>query len=325
LRIGLLHPTTLLGQELRERLSDALGKGVEWALFGFGEEVGTVTEVGRAAALVEAATPELVAELDVLVACGADRAELVALRPPEATRPLLLQVAAEAVCSGGDPVVAGVNVSPAGSRSLIAANATTIVLAHALHALRDFEPAKLVSTVFLPVSVRGREALDEVLDQARSLLAFQPTPAADVLGAQLAFNLLSPAPGTRPAPDPGALAGELRAVTGTDLEASFAVLYAGVFHGLGILARLELGREASPDTVRERLLASPHLSAPDHASPGPIDTAARPDVLVGAVLPGGGAHAVWLYLLADNLALAAANAVAIVESLAPDSQERRAN
>ncbi|HVS12565.1 MAG TPA: hypothetical protein VMV46_01480 [Thermoanaerobaculia bacterium] len=325
MRIGLLHPTTLLGQELRERLSEALGKGVEWELLGLGVEVGTVTEVGRAAALVEAATPERVAALDVLVACGADREGLDRLRPPGATTPLLVQVAAETVCSGGDPVVAGINLAPEDSRSLIAANATTIVLAHALHALRDLRPSRLVSTVHLPVSVRGREALDEVLDQARSLLAFQPSPAADVLGAQLAFNLLAPAPGTRPAPDPAALSGELRSVLTPELDASFAVLYAGVFHGLGILARLELESEASPEAVHERLLASPHLSAPEHASPGPIDTAARPDVLVGAVLPGDRPHVVWLWLLADNLTLAAANAVAIVESLALDSQAQRAN
>jgi len=324
-RVGLFRPTSLLGQELRDRLSGALGSDAEWVLLGSGDEVGTVTEIGRSPALVEDVATADVEALDLLIACGAGGDDLSAIVPAGGAGPIVLQVAAEAVCVGGEPLVGGLNVARAGARSLVAANAITIVLSHVLAALDELEPARLTSTVLLPVSVRGRSALDEVLDQARSLLAFQEVPPASVLGAQLAFNLLPPSPPERLAPDPVGLAGELAAVRGRSLDASFGVLYAGVFHGLGILTRLELSRPAGVAEVRRRLLASPRLVAPPHQDAGPIDTASREDVLVGAVMPGERPEAVWLWLLADNLALTAANAVTIVETLALDGQPDHAN
>ncbi|HVS65747.1 MAG TPA: hypothetical protein VMT85_19825 [Thermoanaerobaculia bacterium] len=325
MKIGLYHPTSLLGQELRERLSGALGPSAEWVLLGSADEIGTVTEIGRSPALVEDAAAADLGELDLLVTCGATAADLEALLPSADDRPIVLQVAAEAVCGGGEPLVGGVNTASEGARSLVAANAITIVLSYALAALRELEPARVTSTVLLPVSVRGRGALDEVLDQARSLLAFQEVPPASVLGAQLAFNLLPPSADGRLAPDPAGLAGELSAVRGEELDASFGILYAGVFHGLGILARVELARSADPAEIRHRLLSSPRLVAPPHDDAGPIDTASREDVLLGAVIPGERPGVVWLWLLADNLALTAANAVAIVETLALDTRPDRAN
>jgi aspartate-semialdehyde dehydrogenase len=324
LRIGLLHPTTLLGQELRERLATTLGSHVEWILLGIGDEVGTVTEVGRSPALVEDAAGVDVVGLDLLVTCGASAEELETLRPAVGG-PIVLQVAAESVCTGGEPLVWGVNSARAGARSLIAANAITIMLAHALATLENLEAVRITSTVLLPVSVRGRSALDEVLEQARALLAFQEVPPATVLGAQLAFNLLPPAGATRLAPEPASLVSELAAVRGHELEASFGLLYAGVFHGLGILARIELARPVDPAEIRRRLLGSSRIAEPSHADAGPIDTAAREEVLIGAVLPAERPEAVWLWLLADNLALTAANAAAIVESLALDTRPDQAN
>lgn len=324
MRIGLLHPTSLLGQELRERLTGTLGSGAEWTLMGTDDEIGTVTEIDRLPALVEDAATVDMGSLDLLITCGASRGELAQLTSPGGG-PLVLQVAAESVSDDGLPMVAGLTALDPDQRSLVAANAITIVLASVLDALADVGVRRLTTTVLLPVSVHGRSALDEVLDQARALLAFQEVPPASVLGAQLAFNLLPPATPGRLAPDPADLRRELEAVSGQELEASFALLHAGVFHGLGILTRLELGTALDPAEVRARLLTSPRLAEPPHADVGPIDTASREDVIVGSLSRAERPDTYWLWLLADNLALTAANAVAIVESLTADTTPNRAN
>jgi aspartate-semialdehyde dehydrogenase len=98
------------------------------------------------------------------------------------------------------------------------------------------------------------------------------------------------------------------------------LLQGSVFHGFSALLHVHLRRELSADEVRQRLAASPliELAPPDAEGEqplGPIDVAARDEVMVGAVErdPDGGT---WIWAVMDNLTRGgASNAVAILAQL----------
>jgi aspartate-semialdehyde dehydrogenase len=311
-RLALIHPTGLLAQELRESLDRRRELWLDLQLLSDSEEeIGQLTEVRGAAAMVQALEESRLEGLDVAFFAGSMEATGPWLeRVGGGTRVILLS--ADAQPQDGQPLVAGVNLESLDpSAVLLSPPPAAIALAHLLHPLRDFTPKRLSATLLQPTSMRGAEALEEVLNQTRAILAFAQNPPKEIFQTQLTFNVL-PTEGLEPGVE-----AHLHAVLGHELPVELQVLKASVFHSYAISAFVELEKDPGTEAVRKALTAHPFIDpSPDPELLGPIDAAARNELLLGTVEPAGrpGVYRVWAVM--DNLTCGGAlNAIHILEAL----------
>jgi aspartate-semialdehyde dehydrogenase len=318
-RLALLSPTTLLGKELIEKLDEKPGLWQDIDLLSLADdEIGALTDAAGGAAVVARAEPAAIAAADVLFVCGASATyrDLLSHRAADSTVVFLDPQTDEPEAI---PIVAGVNLDQAlPGRMLASPHPGVALLAHVLQPLLADGVSRAVATLVQPASLYDRAGLDELFAQAGRLVSLQAQEPSELFGRQLAFNLY---PARRPPPGLAARARQVLGVAEADLPLAVHLLQGPVFHGFSALLHVHLRPETTADEVRRRLAASPliELSHPDAQGDdplGPIDVAARDEVLVGAVErdPDGGT---WIWAVMDNLTRGGAtNAVAILEQIA---------
>lgn len=319
---ALVHPNDLLASELREVLDRRreLWRRID-LLSDRDADVGSLTEVGGAAAMVHELGDASFDDIDVAIFGGA----LEFTRPllkglPASTAALVLNPLAGA--ADGHPVVAGINLDTVSrDRVMLSPHPGTVALAHLLHPLGAFGLRRASATLIQPVSVYGKEGLDEMFDQTRAILAFSQNPEHEVFPTQMAFNML-------PSQDPYAPVAEHLATvlgdtaTGGDIHVSVQVLQAAIFHSYGISLHLELENDPGPEAVAEAYDDHPYTDrAVDPELLGPIDAANRDEVLVGPIEADPrqkGSYRLWAVM--DNLTCGGAlNALKILEALGPST------
>jgi len=195
-----------------------------------------------------------------------------------------------------------------------------IMLALLLLRLRKAGPlVHAVATLHEPASEIGQKGMDELHQQTVNLLSFQPLPK-DVYDAQIAFNLL-PRYGVSAENSLAAIEArilrDLQRIGGPEsLLASLNLLQAPVFHGLAVSLFIELQRTVNMDGVAKAIGGDHITVVADSDPPSNVSAAGQGDILVSiqkdALRPNG----FWLWAVADNLRLAALNAVECAESLA---------
>ena len=307
---AIVNPVGLLAKELREQLDNRPDLVREQRLLTtVEEEVGTLTESGGGAAVVQRFDPEELGGVDVLFLCGPAAASREVLRALPASKPAVL-LSLDATPEDAPPVVAGVNLDD-GLRGPVALSPhpAAILLAHVLHPLRAHGLRRAEATLLQPASVFSTEALDQLFEQARNLLTFQPPVESAYWPRQLAFNVLA-------TEDVAAnIRSETQAVLGDAVQISAQLLQAGVFHGFSASVHLAFDPDAGAEALRAAYADRPHLRWADGEPLGPIDAAATDDVLLGhlrAESPGS----YWLWSVMDNLTRGgASNAIAIAEAL----------
>jgi aspartate-semialdehyde dehydrogenase len=187
---------------------------------------------------------------------------------------------------------------PPGDLFLLRDPAAT-VLADAVAALDALAPvAALTAAIDRPASELGKDALDELFQQAIAIASFRSVPK-DHLGAQSAFNLFNPA-------DTDAfdarVAEDVRALLGRDLPMTILSARAGVFHGTTLRLDVRFDGDAPPaPAVREALLAAGRgFGEPDVDGPaGIVDASGRDETLLLRASSAGGATR--LFLGSDHL------------------------
>lgn len=310
--IAILHPSNLLGKELRETIE---ARRPDWAdlrlLSSREDEIGTLTEIGGAAALVGRWEPGSLQGVDVAFFCGPieNNRPLLAALPPET---LGIVLSFDATVDDGLPVVAGINTSSTGGgRVLLSPHPAVVLLAHLLHPLKSLSPLEVAATVIQPVSMRDEGGLEELFENTRQIVAMTRRTPTPVFGTQLAFNLL-PSPLSA---DP--VAAQLRPVLADAPPVALQLLQGAVFHSVSASVHLRLAGDPSPQAVRKALSASPILEVADKPRLlGPIDAAASDKVLFGAVRTDEAAGGLWLWAVMDNLTRGGAlNAIEIAEAL----------
>jgi aspartate-semialdehyde dehydrogenase len=313
-RIALFGTSTLLGEELKEGLSRRRDLWNDLRLLTFEpESMGKVADLDGAAALVSTIGPETLEGVDLVIvpgetAAGRDLAQEV---PGDAT---VLVVAPDFPVAEGTPLVADVNLASGelldgslDSRFLVSPHPAVIGLSLLLSPLVELDLRHASGLLMQPSSIKGQEGLDELLEQSRRILNFQPDPPMDVWGHQLAYNLL-------PAPRPvTGLECDLSRVLGAEVPAAIHVAQASVFHGCTLALQVELGKKVEIGDLTATLAGAPHLTPTEERSLGPIDAAGRDDIQVAV---HGEAGSYWLWAVFDNLTRGGAvNAIAIVEAL----------
>jgi aspartate-semialdehyde dehydrogenase len=310
--VAILHPTNLLGKELRETLEQRPEFGHDFRLLSTREdEIGTLTEVGGAAALVGRYEPEKLQGVRVAFLCGAieDNRPVLADLPPDVTA---IVCSYDATLDDGFPVVAGVNTDAGrGRRVLLSPHPAVVLLASLLDSLRDLQPAEVAATVIQPVSMRDDAGLEELFEQTRQIVAMTRRTPTPVFGAQLAFNVL---PAVLPA-DP--LAAQVGAVLPGLPPLALQLLQGAVFHSVAASLYVRVAGGADAKEIRRALAGHVHMEAagkPKHL--GPVDSAASDKVLFGSVRKDEATGGFWLWAVMDNLTRGGAlNALEIAETV----------
>jgi aspartate-semialdehyde dehydrogenase len=297
--LAIVHPTNLLGKEVRETLGRGVD-GLSWTevllLSTLDEEVGTLTEIGGAAAVVQRYEPGSLDSVSAAFFCGpiAANRPLLAALPPEVTA---VVVSPDATLADGYPVVAGINARPAASQVLLSPHPAAVMLAHLLQPLAPFAVQEAVATVVQPASMFDTAGIDELFEQTRQILTMTPRKKTPIFGAQLAFNLMPAAGAAERAAE---VTGALGAVLKPPPPLAVELVQGGVFHCL--TASLYLRTAAPPDAkaLRKAILDSPYVEAAGDARHlGPIDAAASDKLLLGATSVRG--SGVWVWAAMDNL------------------------
>jgi len=221
----------------------------------------------------------------------------------------------------------GANGSP--KPAMYASPATPVVIACTLAAgLAKLWPQRIVILFFPPVSERDQAGVDELESQTAGLLSFREVPKP-VFDAQVAFNLLfsyGEESKTRLEDMRAEIAREVAAYlaggAGDGKSGGFVVpaiqlVQAPVFYGYAFAAYAEFA-SPQPGGQLEAALANlgVKFSAAGEPAPTNASVAGESEIQLGRIEPdaniGGG---VWLWGVADNLRLAATNAVRIAEEI----------
>lgn len=309
--IAILHPSNLLGKELQETIENRARQWQDIRLLSTRDgEIGNLTDLAGAAALVSRYEPESLHGVSTVYFCG----------PIAANRPVFADLPAgatgvvlspDATLQDGPPVVAGVNSEVARpGQVLVSPHPAVVMLAHLLHPLRELRPESVVATMIQPASMFGDPGIEELFEQTREIVAMVQRRPMPIFGTQLSFNLLPTTADALP------LAETLQDVLGEQPPVALQVVQGGVFHSLAVSLYVRFAGNAGVQAVRKALAAHPYLELSDHPRLlGPIDAAAREKVIYSTARKDnlGG---FWIWAVMDNLTRGGAlNAVEIVEAI----------
>lgn len=291
-RSVLVGADSLAGNDLQERLDAADLSLGELVLVDPGAEVASLRPVRGE---LRVATPRLVDALDdaelVLVAVPLPAAESELVRSAAREAVVLdltgtLGGPARDACMPGGPQVlqAGIQQSPAAGSLVAASLARAAVSAGA--------DGCVAAVIFDPVSELGRQAIDELHEQAVATLNFRELPR-EVLGGRVVHDVGSPGAGGAPRETrlareaaelaPGARLAVLRVVSGT-------------FHGVAVACHAPV----DPAAWRRGLDGERRLRVSEDEPAGPASAVQEAAAVVGRLVDDGQGGA-WAWAAADSL------------------------
>lgn len=313
--LALINPQSLLGEEIKQDLSRRKEIWSEVRLLATEEDqIGAVTDFAGDAALIQECSEETLDGIDFAILLGGKRKQIES-PPGLSSATTLIMVDPSGEWSAGIPVVAGIgsaSIEDQTAKVIISPSPTTILLAHLLEPLKDLGPTLAVAQVMMPASGKEQAGLDELFNQARSILAMQEDKPTTVFGKQIAFNLLPVSTVDSDTLD------QLVAVLGKVPALALQVVQAGVFHSLACNLFISFEEDPGIDRVRSCLTSHPRIEeAGEDDSPGPTDAAAREEILISdlrAVPASPGSYQLWAVM--DNLTRGgASNVLEIIEGL----------
>jgi aspartate-semialdehyde dehydrogenase len=206
------------------------------------------------------------------------------------------------------------------------AHPAAIALALFLRRLQTHDSIRRsVVQVFAPASEHGTPGVQELHQQTIGLFSFKPLPRA-IFDAQLGFNLLARYGEDAPiALEDSELRIEhhLDTLLGLPGEGSGApmpslrLVQAPVFHGYSFSAWVEFDGNPGVEALESGLAAdSIEVRGSEFEPPTNVGHAGQGGIAVGAIASDrNNPEACWFWLVADNLRLAAENAVAVARQL----------
>lgn len=220
------------------------------------------------------------------------------------------------------PALRGKLGPPSGvtGRVFVAPSSPAIIACTLAVGLKELGVERLAVVFFQPVSERGQAGVEELETQSVNLLSLRPI-TQEVYGRQVAFNMLG---------EYGAEGGETLAAVRAEIAASVTaylegrvaapamqVVQAPVFYGHSFMAYADFAGPVAVDAIGEALTAVGVKVAEAGAErPSSLNVAGESQIVAArAERDAASAGACWIWGAADNLRLAAANAVSIAETL----------
>ena len=326
LSVGIVDPGTLVARDVKAVLRERAFPATHTHLFHTGDpSSGLLTDDDGEAAFVSPLAADGLSGCQIAFLCGPPGSTARFLATRTADGCVLVDLSGQRESGAFVDAVRGALPSPLpAGELLVLREPVASVLADAIAAV---EPLKAVAAVTAaidrPASDLGKDALDELFQQAIAIASFRSVPK-DRLGAQCAFNVFPPA--DAPAFE-ARVAGDVRALLGRDLPIGVLSARTGVFHGTTL--RLEMRFEgAAPDAeaLRRALLAPGRgFAEPDVDGPaGVVDAAGRDETLLVQLSSTGSASR--LFLASDHLrrpgallAVRVAEAAVAERGLLPDA------
>ena len=335
-RIGIVGASSLAGKELTEALAESALAASDFVLLD-DEDAGQITAAGDEVTFIQKIDSGSFAGMDFVFFAGDPETTKkywkTARRAGASIVDMTYALEAEAGVVVRGPW-AGVSVAEGRTQAralepdlttpaVVSAHPAALLLlliANRLHAKCTVHA--ISATVFEPASEHGRPAMDELHQQTVSLLSFQSLPR-EQYDAQVAFNLL---------PSLGEAAGIKLEATRNRIVDQFAVLATGgvpqvavqliqapVFHGYAASVLVELEGTATLEAMELAALGE-HVDivGPESDPPSNLSAAGQADVLVrisAATVGDGPSSRFWVWLAADNLKVAALNAIACANEL----------
>lgn len=323
-RIGIVGASSLAGRELADVLAESTLAGATLVLLDDEEAAGQITATGDEAAVIQRLDESSYEGMDFAFFTGSAavaRAQWQSARKAGASIvDLTHALEGESGVLVRSPWIeealkgkaAGLDL---GTQAVVAAHPASVMLGLVAARLSaKLQVAGVAATVLEPVSEHGQTAMDELHQQTVNLLSFQSLPR-DQYDAQIAFNLLpSLGEGAKIAAGRERIATQYVKLSAERLPAlTVQLVYAPVFHGYTASVLVDLAEAATLEEV-EAALAGPHLDLVSEGSdpPSNLSAAGQDDILtrVRAGFGGERGRRFWVWLAADNLKLAALNAVA---------------
>ncbi len=310
-RLALIGPTTLLGKEIRVLLDRRREIWSKLSLYSvYEDEIGVLTEVRGEAAIVEKLEDDSLDSADLTIAC-CPMVECNSFLKNLRAGAAVLMTSADAVLHDGCPVVARINLGLAeGSTRVLSPHPGAILVSTLLAPLRELGLVESIGTLIEPISMHERAALDEVIEETRSLLNFQPRAASSSFPAQIAFNLLPSGTSS------SALADLVRATLEMpDLGLALQAIQGSVFHAITASLFVRFRDPVEIESLKKALGSHPGIDfAPDPELLGPVDAPNRDEVLVGEIQESNDGF--WIWAVMDNLTIGGAdNALRIAERM----------
>lgn len=334
-RIGIVGASSLVGKELSDELGESVLAASDFVLLDEDEAAGQVTAAGDEVSFIQRLEASSFDRMDFVFFAGSAKVTkkywqdarragasivdltyaLVGEKDVWARAPWVSEaLAAKASANGAE-----VDLNTA---AVVVGHPAALMLALAAARLQAKLPLKSVAaTVMEPASENGRLAMDELHQQTVNLLSFQTLPREEY-DAQVAFNVL---------PSLGENAKVKLTVIDKRIREQYAefsvgvlpplalqVVQAPVFHGYVMSVLVEVGRPATVDEI-EAALVGEHIDVVSGESdpPSNLSAAGQEDIMVRVSEDAGGegGSRFWLWMAADNLKLAALNAIACAGEL----------
>jgi aspartate-semialdehyde dehydrogenase len=188
------------------------------------------------------------------------------------------------------------------------------------------QPQRISALFFPPVSERDEAGVEELEKQTAGLLSFHEV-AKPIFDAQVAFNLL-----TSYGPEAKPSLAQLRAAIARDVAAyltgrapvpAIQLVQAPVFYGYAFAAYAEFESPISPEQLHAAFAnLGVKIAAPDDPPTSNVSVAGEGAIHMARIEADPNvACGVWIWGVADNLQVAATNAVRIAEELVAKSSE----
>jgi aspartate-semialdehyde dehydrogenase len=329
-RIGVVGAASLLGKELSEALSDSPLASSDLVLLDAEEAAGRLSSAGEEASFIQKLDSDSLAGLDIVFFAGdaeTTRTYSAAARQANASVVDLtyaLESEPEAILRGlWGGLMPQTRQPDLTTRAVVSAHPAALMLSLLTRRVQQRLPIQTVAaTVFEPASEHGQAAMDELHQQTVTLLSFQTLPR-EQYDAQIAFNML-PNLGEASKVKLGAIRQRIlehyRKISGAEAATvAMQVIQAPVFHGYTAALFVELEQ---PATVAEFEAAAQgdriDLVGGESDPPSNLSAAGQSDLLMqvsSAEADETRGTRFWVWVAADNLKVAAANAIACANEL----------
>lgn len=325
--IALVGSETLMGRELRDLLAgNPLGADVR--LIATAEEPGgTLSLHGGEPAIVLHLDQIALADSDLMLLAGDAASTRSALDLAPTVPAIDLSYAAEDDPRSRlrAPMVEAHDFRVAPDAIQSVAHPAAIALAILLNRLdTQLKIERWAVHIFEPASERGAAGIQELQEQTVSLLSFKPMPKK-IFDSQLSYSLLAQL-GEEAQVQLEHLESRIERHLATLLQnsgtgpmPSIRLIQAPVFHGYSFSVWIEFAGEMPDRASLETLLAGgDHISVHESGvePPNNVGIAGRDGISVGAITRDRNhAKAVWLWIAADNLRLAAQNALLVAREV----------
>jgi aspartate-semialdehyde dehydrogenase len=329
-RIGVVGAASLAGKELADTLGDSMLAASDIVLLDDAEEsLGQVTTAGDEVSFIQRIEERSFERMDFAFFVGDAAATALQWQSARKTGASIIdmtyalegqkEVLVRAPWVDAEIGTGGSVLPDLKTPAVIAAHPAAVMLALvAARLMGKLRVRNLAATVLEPASEHGRLAMDELHQQTVKLLSFQPLPK-EQYDAQVSFNLL-PVLGEAARVGLGRTEGRISAQyellsRGRLPELTLQLVHAPVFHGYTASVLVELDAPATVAQV-EAALAGTHVDVVPEESdpPSNLSAAGQENILVrvraASESDEGTARRFWLWMAADNLKLAALNAVA---------------